>query len=741
MGTKTCADAAAENAIRPNLLGRERELRRLRSLLRSARLVTVTGPGAVGKTALARALTSDRATCLVDVAAVRDHVRDAVAAALGIEDDDRLADTIGDRRLLLVLDGCEHIVDQCGRLAESLLRRCPGVRILATSRESLRVPGEVTFRIGGLEVPEPAEKRRRVLQRSDAVRLFLARLPASDRKDVSLGTVAEVCRRLDGLPLAVELAAHQARRKSLTQILAELDDGPKWRLDGHGPARHRDLTAVLDWSHRLLSPPERAVFRRLSVLVGGFDVEAATAVCADGNVGAAQVLPLLLALEAKSLIAPGTGDGKRARFAQLNCVRGYAFERLREAGEVDATRDRAAAWLSGRAEALCETLFFGNTELQRLQHERDNLAAAIHYTSDDDCDRRVLLGVALARVRWQQRHSTTARRLLTTVLRPSLKSRYHSEALTWSALAASAQADHAQAVRLAEHAVRAARKQNPPALAKALDALAFVRAGRGDLSGAVPAHRECLEVVRPLRQPLDIAKCQNCLAWTLVMVGDTAEAEQLLDQALPVYRALAAPVEQAAALNTVGALQLSKQDFAAAEAAFLDVLHTVPPDDYVGSLAVDGLAIVAAGRGDPGRAVTLTAAARAARERSDLEPAPAWQHWVDAASRQARSRLSRSKVDSASALGRQLAGDHLEAYLFERAPLAAEGPLSHREAQIAGLVADGLTNQEIADRLHLSARTVRSHLTNIHCKLDLRSRTQVAVWAVLRSGRSEPLGV
>jgi len=256
----------------------------------------------------------------------------------------------------------------------------------------------------------------------------------------------------------------------------------------------------------------------------------------------------------------------------------------------------------------------------------------------------------------------------------------------------------------------------------------------------VPAHRECLDVVRLLDRPLDIAKCQNCLAWTLLMIDEITEAEQLVGEALPVYRALATHAEQAAALNTLGALRLSQGDIPAAEAAFLDVLRTVSADDYVGSHAVDGLAIAAAGQGDHSRALCLAGAATAARERADLEAISPWSRWVDAALRKATSRLGTAKAHAAVAAGRRLRDDRLRRYLFDQAaPRAAESRLSHRELQIAGLVADGLTNQEIADRLRLSPRTVRTHLSSIHNKLDLRSRTQVAVWAALRPRRGEPL--
>lgn len=722
MGTRL----AGEHGI----VGRERELRRLRSLLRSARLLTLVGPGGAGKTTLALELCRSDRNVLVrlDSLGSDTELTAAVAAALEARTDRPLTEVIGERRVLLVLDGCERLVGACAALAESLLRRCPGLRVLATSRESLRVPGEVIFRVGGLSQPTPGRTRRgKGPARSEAVRLFVARA-RQVRPDFELSAstarpVVEICRRLEGLPLAIELAAELVDTGTPAEILAGIDDLVTPRL-----------RATVDRSYRLLEPAERAVFRRLSVLAGGFDLDAARAVCVGAAVRPDAVVPLVCALEAKSMIIPAAPDAGRARFVLPHSVRAYGLARLSDAGEAQAVRERATAWLGERAEALSETLFFADAELWRLRQERDNLAAAVEYLGDLDPDRQILLTVALARVRWQQRHATAARRLLTAVLRPGRKSRYRSEALVWSALAAAMQSDHAEALRLANQAVRIERTQRRPiGLAKALDALAFVRTCRGEYAEAVAAYRECLELVGSLGRPLDTAKCQHCLAWTLLMVDEVTEAEGLLHEALPVYRALADPQSEVAVRNTVGALQLSKKDIDTAEATFVEVLRTASPGDYVGVHAVEGLAIVAAERGDAPRALCLAAAAATARRA--LEIGSPWRHRVDAAVAKARQALCPSRAAAALDSGRRLRGQRLASYALRTSTVdAAEprGPLTGRELQVADLVAEGLTNQEIADRLWLSDRTVRTHLTSIHNKLDLRSRTQVAVWTTRR---------
>lgn len=737
-------------------VGRDRELHRLRPLLRSTRLLTLVGPGGAGKSRLAVELgrraedhaeggfESTEQVRVVELDALRDAalLRAAVARAVGAEPDAGPARAIGRRRMLLVLDGCEHLVDACAELVHGLLRRCPNLRVLATSREGLRVPAEVTFRVGGLTLPDPGD---RPAARAESVRLFADRAGRhypGFRLGPDTDTIAEICRRLDGLPLGIELAARRLPRMSPDEVLDGLDDqlALLTQPGRRGPFRHRRLGTTVGWSYRLLSPAERAVFRRLSVLSGGFDLETASAVCTGPEVPADRVVRLVCSLENKSLITRIDRDAGSTRFRQWESVRAYAMDRLAAAGEVPATRRRAAAWFGRQARSLSETLFFADSDLDRLRHEPVNLAAAADFYAGDgesDDDEHTLLTVALARVRWQQRHHTPARRLLDTVLRPRDRSSHHGEALVWSALAACVQSDHVDALRLANQAVRVAR-DNPICLAKALDALAFVRMSRGELTEAVEAYRDCLDVVRPLGRPLDTAKCQHCLAWTHLLRGEPDEAERLLDEVVPAYRTMASRRRQVTALNTLGALRLAQGDVEAAGTAFAEVLRTVEPHDQVGLDAVDGLAMVAAAQADHYRAVCLASAAAAIRDRLDLTTAPPWHAWVHAATERASARLGTAAATAADT-GRTLTDDALRDYALLPATVDPcgcagrtdhGGPLSPREVQIAELVADGLTNREIADQLNLAVRTVCTHLTSIHNKLGLRSRTQVAVWAV-----------
>jgi predicted ATPase len=335
-------------------VGRRAELARVRDALEGARLVTLTGPGGIGKTRLALRVASgagrafDDGVWLAELGGLRDPglVVDEVARSFGLSDRSArwavasLADYLQARRVLLVLDQCEHLADACAVLADALLRGCPGLRILATSRHVLGVAGEVTVPVPPMTVPaidgpnEPGE-----LLRFEAVRLFAERaaavLPGFAVNATNGAAVAGVCRALDGIPLAVELAAVRLRSLAPEQIMARL--GSRFQLlSGGGPAaapRHRTLQAALEWSYELLTEAEQAMWRRVSVFAGSFDLDAAEAVCAVGRVGAGQVADLIDVLVAKSiLLRQGRGT---ARYRLLDTIGGT--------GKPTGTSPKAAA--------------------------------------------------------------------------------------------------------------------------------------------------------------------------------------------------------------------------------------------------------------------------------------------------------------------------------------------------------------------------------------------------------------
>ncbi len=740
-------------------IGREAESRRVRSLMRSSRLLTLVGPGGVGKTRLAMDHASRArggGVRLVGLdACEKDDLPQVVAAALGVTERatepvlETLVAALGDARVLLILDNCEHLADACARLVEALLLRCPKLRILATSREALRVPGEVILRVGGLSLPTAEDRDPAAILRSDAARLFVERaracLPGFELTPVNAALVAEISRQLDGLPLAIELAARRVGQLPLGDVLSGVDGRLTLLSEGSrtAPGRHRELRATIEWSHQLLEPDEQVVFRRISVLPGGFDLAGAVAVCTGFGVEAVDVLPLICALEAKSLLDQVVEEGEEttARFRQLNSIRAYGFERLVESGEVAETRRRALTWLSGLVAPLAERIFPDDV-VQALCPERENLVAALEpsaQTGDPaDACHYVLIAVGLAKVWYWQGQLSACRSLLGRAWAQAGEGEFRSLAMVEAARAACRQGDHAEGLELAEAAVKIERgRSKPAALAGALEARAFALAGRSRFAEGVAGYQECIEILTSLGSTVDAALCRHNLAWALAAIGEVSVAAGEMAKCLPVLLAKGAPRQQIAALHTHGSIQLAGGDPFAAGETFAEALRKAPLSDGLHlAYPVEGLAIVAAKQGKARRALSLASACAQLRRRIDTPAEPAWQRKVDEARVAARNRLDGAEVTAATTAGARLRGENLRTYALEDKDLPSEvalEPLTERESQVAALVAEGLTNREIAARLYLSPATIATHLTSIRNRLGLRSRTQIALWLVERS--------
>ena len=385
-----------------SFIGRERDLSEVKKLLEKSRLLTLFGAGGIGKTRLSLQAAADAlddfpdGAWFVELAALDDEqlVANTVASVLGVKEEvgrpvaDAVVKHVRDRKLLIIMDNCEHIVQACAELATKLLTACPHLKILASSREHLRVAGEVTYQVPALAVPDSyATITFAEMKKYAAVRLFIERAgaaqPTFQMTPGNATAVADICHRLDGIPLAIELAAARVRALSVETIAERLGD--HFRLLTHGDRtalpRQQTLRALIDWSYNLLTEPERTVFRRLAVFHGGWTLEAAESVCASGQVGKSDVIDLLTHLVEKSLVALERG-GERYRL--LETTRAYALERLAEAGEVERMLRR-------HAEALLALLATYETDDQRwsitpadnvaLAAELDNLRAAMGWVA------------------------------------------------------------------------------------------------------------------------------------------------------------------------------------------------------------------------------------------------------------------------------------------------------------------------------------------------------------------------
>ena len=425
-----------------SFIGREREIDEVKHLLTTTRLLTLTGAGGCGKTRLALQVAADApgvypdGVWLGELAALSDPalVPHAVASAVGAREipgstvTESLVGYLRTRTLLLVLDNCEHVVGAAAELVDALLRSCPGVRILATSREPLGSAGETTWRVPSLAVPPHSavgELDLEHLTQYETVQLFidraLAALPGFVVTSQNAAALAEICRRLDGIPLAIELAAARVRAFSVDQIAARLDDRFRLLTAGQRTAmpRQQTLRATVDWSYMLLSDPERALLRRLSVFAGGWAFEAAEAVAAGDGIHTYAVLDLLPQLVDKSLVIAEEQRGA-VRYRLLETIRQYARDRLQEAGEAERTRDRHLTYFLQLAEEA-EPKLRGSEDrlfLVRLEEEHANLRLALEWglTPSARGDAALRLSGALTWFWWLRSYHDEGRRWLARAL-------------------------------------------------------------------------------------------------------------------------------------------------------------------------------------------------------------------------------------------------------------------------------------------------------------------------------------
>ncbi|MBP2325719.1 putative ATPase [Kibdelosporangium banguiense] len=629
-------------AERDSFVGRQHELIKLERLMRRHRLLTLTGSAGAGKTRLAIAAAgrvqradTDR-VLLVELGSVTDEqlLAQTVAAAAGLTEhsDEPILETIvatlRTMRVLVVLDNCEHLLDACAKLADTLLSRCPSMRILATSREALRITGEVTVRIDGLGVPDDGKDASvNALRRADSVRLFVERakemLPDYKLPAAEAHAVAAMCTRLDGIPLAIELAARWVPVLSAGEICARLDSRFDLLVMGGRtrPNRQRSLREAIDWSYELLAPGEQRALRRLAVFVGGFDLEAATAVC---GLDTDTTLDMISRLQAKSLL---TG----ARFRLLESIRLYAMQRLTDAEETDSAYEALASWLAGMAEAFVTTPMSVPREIRRLAAtQASTLRVVCEWTGTRYDERHVLLSTALAVAHANLGFLADARKVLREALdQPQGEPRHRCAALDRAGWFAGFQGDFTEGIEHAHQSLAIARDLADPGLiTNCLTTLACVQQMAGELDLALRHRTECVETVRDLDQPFATATCLAHLAWSLSLDGDQEQAWVLAQESLAICRRLESVNKAAEALNVLGGIALRKGDLDVAENVFREVLHTNSKYPHNLPNAIEGLALVAAGRGEQERALRLYEEALPMRRATGVIGDPYWQRQV-----------------------------------------------------------------------------------------------------------------
>jgi predicted ATPase/class 3 adenylate cyclase len=541
-----------------SFVGRQAELAELGRLLDRERLVTLTGVGGGGKTRLALQAAAERSdaypdgTWWVGLGPLADPslVPRTVSAALGVREDpgrmvtERLVEYIGEQRLLLVVDNCEHLLDATAELIDALLRACASLSVLTTSRAPLGIDGETTWRVPPLSTPRDGES----LIGSDAVRLFVYRA-CKVRPNFALShddgsAVAQICTRLDGIPLALELAAARTRVLSPPQIAAALDQRFRLLTSGRrAVGRQQTLLASVEWSYALLTDDERTLFRRLAVYAGGFDLGAAESVCAGEGLHVLQILDLLTALVDKSIVA--VGDGPQARYRLLETLREFGAERLAEAEETDACRDRHLAYYLALAEGLEEeTSFAHRGALNQIDLERDNLRAALEWAtaSDARADAALRLVAALTfpwQLRGHYQEGTAWFDRALAVAAPKPPSPVRARALWGRAHLARYANDPACAITAGHAALELARQFRDASLeARALNVVGYMTSllDVDDVEAGRSLLKESIALARASSDEWCLGDSLQFLAWTFLIQDEHGDARPLFDEALAIGR-------------------------------------------------------------------------------------------------------------------------------------------------------------------------------------------------------------
>jgi predicted ATPase/DNA-binding CsgD family transcriptional regulator len=795
-----------------SLIGREREVADVAGLLRSGatRLVTLTGPGGVGKTRLgvevARGILDDfpDGACFVSLASVTDHrlLASTIGQALGLREAgekrvlERVAAYMQERQMLLLLDSFEQLLE-ASPVVSDLLAACSGLTVLVTSRAALHISGEHEFPVPPLALPDPKNlPAGDTLLQYPAVALFAVRARALDPdfavNQDNAAAVAEICARVEGLPLALELAAGRLRLLSPQAMLARLERRLELLTGGPRdlPARQQTLRGAIKWSYDLLDANEKRMFRTLGAFAGGCTLEAAGGVCDRAGTFSGEVLDTVESLVDKSVVnrvEPESGEG---RVTMLDTIREYALERLVKSGEANVMRRAHCLYYLAFAEQV-EAKLRGEEQgscLDQLESEHDNLRAALSWSLDSgETELALRLGAALWRFWYVRGYLSEGRGWLDAAIGVGSANpgRARARALTGAAVLAHYQGDYVRAATLAEEALSLSRRlRDKQGVAASLDALALVARSSGrygesrdmcekslaifrelgdrwhigrslahlSIAARLEAHydearvasEEALTVLRELGDAEGTAYALNALGGAALAQGSHAQARSLQEEALAMMRSAGDRRGVTRVLHAFGLIALREGDCATARALLERTIGLVAQfgDRLFMSISVDGLAGVAVVEGKAEEAARLLGAADSLREAVGVVLPPAYRPDQEAVETGCRSRLGDERFAAARAEGQAMSEEQIVS-LWGR----EEGPedlglvgepevdshpddLTAREVEVLRLVAEGLTDVEVAERLVVSPRTVHSHLRSIYRKLDVTTRSAATRYAI-----------
>jgi len=738
-------------------VGRRRELSEIRTRLATARLVSLVGPGGVGKTRLSLRVGNDLArgfsdgAWFVELAEVRDAelVPNAVLAALDLRDQAAtsataiLAAYLQGRQLLLILDNCEQVLEAAGQVVAEILRAAPKVRVVATSREPLQVSGEQVVPVPPLELPQEAGTEPLTQARqNEAIALFTERASAAsgafELTTSNRAAVVALCRRLDGLPLAIELAAVRTRVLSVEQILARLGDRFALLTAGDRAAlpRHQTLRLAIDWSFDLLTEPEQVLMRRLCVFAGRFTLEDVEGLCSLGAEPVTAALDLVSSLVDKSLVIKEDLHGK-ACYRLHETMREYASIKLRAAGEEERL---AVSYLEFYAQTCLRSAEDGRYRLvewlQWADLEIDNVRAALQQCTVRGDRVRGLDIVASLRYYWLTHGTTEAIGWLDHLLDSEVASAQAHYLRGWLSLI---QADPPTAGRWLARAIDTAREEGQLVLLTESLSMAVIADHLAGDDASAKIHLDEAEAIgaglKTYPATIEVLQAQTVHA---MFEGDLEKVKAKSADGVDLAREAGDLFQLEAMLRSLATAAMMSGDIVAANSSFSEALRVARRVD---NRLAQSYGLAAAGwyagtSGQARAAAQLMGAAEALAEQTGADISGPSIPYVLKARETAVATLGAPTFDTEFTSGKRLGREEAVRLALGESGMGdavatdggAAGPLAKRELEVSKLIAEGLTNKQIGAQLFISERTVASHVRSIMDKLGFNNRAQIAVW-------------